>query len=43
MFFESKATSLKGLNRFDTSKVNYMYTMFSGSKATSLDLSSFDT
>ena len=43
MFYYSAATEIKGLENFDTSKVTNMNSMFSGSKVTSLDLSSFDT
>ena len=42
MFKKSEATEIKGLNKFDTSKVTDMSGMFA-SAATSLDLSSFDT
>ncbi len=43
MFSNSQATEIKGLNKFDTSKVTNMSYMFLASNATTLDLSSFDT
>ena len=43
MFYESRTTSIKGLNNFDTSQVTNMREMFQNSYATSLDLSSFNT
>ena len=43
MFGNSGATEIKGLNKFNTSKVTDMYGMFKGSVITTLDLSSFDT
>ncbi len=43
MFQLSTATEIKGLTRFNTSKVIYMTRMFYGSSVVDLDLSSFDT
>ena len=43
MFNGSGATEIKGLNKFNTSKVTSMIFMFDDSKVTTLDLSSFDT
>ena len=43
MFQLSTATEVKGLNKFNTSKVIYMTRMFYGSSVVDLDLSSFDT
>ena len=43
MFFRSEAAEIKGLNKFNTSKVTDMRKMFNDSKVTALDLSSFDT
>ena len=42
MFYNSYATEIKGLNKFNTSKVVDMRSMFSISKAPTLDLSSFE-
>ena len=42
MFYNSYATEIKGLNKFNTSKVVDMRSMFSSSKAPTLDLSSFE-
>ena len=43
MFSGSNATEIKGLEKFDTSNVTNMITMFSYCSAESLNLSSFDT
>lgn len=43
MFQLSTATEVKGLNKFNTSKVIYMTRMFSESSVVDLDLSSFNT
>lgn len=43
MFQLSTVTEIKGLNKFNTSKVIYMTRMFYGSSVVDLDLSSFDT
>lgn len=43
MFMNSKATTIKGLELFDTSKVTEMQHMFRNTNFLSLDLSSFDT
>ena len=43
MFLSTSATEIKGLDKLDTSNVKEMLYMFSGSQATSLDLSNFDT
>ena len=43
MFYGSKATEIKGLEKFNTSNVIDMNCMFNGSQAITLDLSSFDT
>lgn len=42
-FSGKRLREIKGLNKFDTSKVTDMSAMFFDSAATSLDLSSFDT
>ena len=42
MFSYSSATEIKGLEKFDTSKVKYMSDMFRSSSVPTLDLSSFD-
>ena len=42
MFYNSYATEIKGLNKFNTLKVVDMRSMFSSSKAPTLDLSSFE-
>ncbi len=43
MFMNAKATTIDGLESFDTSKVTEMQHMFRNSNFLSLDLSSFDT
>ena len=43
MFMNTKATTIKGLELFDTSNVNEMQHMFRNTNFLSLDLSSFDT
>ncbi len=43
MFQFSTVTEIKGLTKFNTSKVIYMTRMFYGSSVVDLDLSSFDT
>ena len=43
MFMNAKATTINGLELFDTSKVTEMQHMFRGTNVLTLDLSSFDT
>ena len=43
MFGGIETTKIKGLNKFNTSKVTNMSCMFLGNKAENLDLSNFDT
>ena len=43
MFYNSQAIKIKGLDKFNTSKVTNMCGMFSSSQATTLDVSNFDT
>ena len=43
MFYDSKSTEIKGLENFNTEKVENMRSMFSGTQAAIIDVSSFDT
>ena len=43
MFKDTKATEIKGLDKWDTSEICNMSYLFAGGNVTSLDLSNFDT